>query len=58
MIDVCYGMLWYAMIDEWLGFGMINAMIICLDVCVCVCVCVSIDTVLNMPLIGLRHKTQ
>ena len=33
MIDVCYGMLWYAMIDEWLGFGMI----ICLDVCVCVC---------------------
>ena len=39
MIDVCYGMLWYAMIDEWLGFGMINAIIICLDVCVCVCVC-------------------
>ena len=37
---------------------MIDAMIICLDVCVCVCVCVSIDTVLNMPLIGLRHKTQ
>ena len=35
---------------------MIDAMIICLDVCVCVCV--SIDTVLNMPLIGLRHKTQ
>ena len=33
-------LIWDAMIDEWLGFGMIDAMIICLDMCVCVCVCV------------------
>ena len=37
--DRCMLGLWYAMIDEWLGFRMI-------------------DVMLNMPLIGLRHKTQ
>ena len=44
------------MIDVWLG--KINAMLIVRCMLVCVCVCVSIDTILSVPLIELRHKMQ
>ena len=49
MIDV----LWCAMIDEWLGFGMIDVMLYALMYAI---VCVSMDIILNMSLIGLRHN--
>ena len=42
------------MIDKWLGFGMIDVMLIVR----CILVCVSIDAMLNVPLIGLRYKKQ
>ena len=52
--DRCILRLWYAMIYEWLGFGMIDVMLIVR----CMLACVSIDAMLNVPLIVLRHKTQ
>ena len=52
--DRCILRLWYAMIYEWLGFGMIDVMLIVR----CMLACVSINAMLNVPLIVLRHKTQ
>ena len=46
-----------SMIDVWLG--MIDVMLcVLIHVSVCVCVCVSEITILSVPLIELRHKTQ
>ena len=52
--DRCILRLSYAMIYEWLGFGMIDIMLIVR----CMLACVSIDAMLNVPLIVLRHKIQ
>ena len=62
MLDV-WQALFESMIDEWLGMFdvmlIVRCMLVCVCVCVRVCVCVcELDTTLNMPLIGLRHKTQ
>ena len=46
------------MIDVWLGLFLGWLMPCCVLRCMLVCVCVSINTILSMPLIGLRHKTQ
>ena len=52
-------MWWDAMIDEWLRvFGMIDDMLIVRCMLVCVCVCEFRMTILNVPLMRLRHKTQ
>ena len=56
MLDV-WQALFESMIDEWLGMFDVMLIVRCMLVCVCVCVC-KLDTMLNMSLIGLRHKTQ
>ena len=54
MLDV-WQALFESMIDEWLGMFDVMLIVRCMLACVCVC---ELDTMLNMPLIGLRHKTQ